>query len=120
MKRNYTKSMLVAALAALLAVPLSAPVMASGDEAPVRAETQQEYAYGWQLMTDQERAEHRMKMRSFRTNEEREAYRLEHHQLMQERAREQGVTLPDEPLPRGQGFGMGAGRGPGGGAGPGR
>jgi len=72
--------------------------------------------YGYQLMTEQERAEHRTKMRSFQTEQEREAYRMEHHKMMQERARAQGVTLPDEPMPRGQGRGMG----PGPGAGPGR
>lgn len=72
--------------------------------------------YGYQLMTEQERAEHRAKMRSFQTEQEREAYRMEHHKMMQERARAQGVTLPDEPMPRGQGRGMG----PGPGAGPGR
>ncbi len=62
-------------------------------------------------MTPEEMAEHRAKMRSLQTNEEREAYRLEHHQMMQERAREQGVTLPDEPPTAGrQGGGMGMGR----------
>lgn len=69
--------------------------------------------YGYQLMTEQERAEHRAKMQSFQTEQEREAYRIEHHKMMQERARAQGITLPDEPMPRGQGRGMGPGMGKG-------
>ncbi len=83
---------------------------------PVHAED--EYVYGRELMTQQELTEHRMHMRSLVTAEEREAYRLEHHKLMQERAQEQGKTLPEEPLQRGQGMGgggMGGGMGPGGG-----
>jgi hypothetical protein len=81
----------------------------------------EDMAYGWQLMTEDEIIEHRNKMRSFETNEEREAYRLEHHKLMQERAKEHGVTLPDTPLQRGKGMGPGGGKGmgPGGGKGGG-
>lgn len=75
--------------------------------------------YGYQLMTEQERAEHRAKMQSFQTEQEREAYRMEHHKMMQERAKAQGVTLPDEPMPRGQGRGMGPGPGAGQGGGAG-
>lgn len=75
--------------------------------------------YGSQLMTEQERIEHRAKMRSLQTEEERQAYRQEHHKRMQERATEMGVTLPDEPPARGrgmgpQGGGMGQGKGQGG------
>ena len=69
----------------------------------------EETMYGYQLMTEQERAEHRATMRSFNTEAEREAYRRQHHEMMQERAKAQGVTLPDEPMPRGQGRGMGQG-----------
>jgi len=78
----------------------------------------EDMAYGWQLMTEDEITEHRSKMRSFKTEEEREAYRLEHHKLMQERAKELGVTLPDTPQQRGKG--MGPGGGMGGGMGGGR
>lgn len=86
----------------------------------LHAEDQAQRVYGWQLMTQEERAEHRRKMQSFNSFEEREAYRLEHHQRMQERAKERGVTLPDAPTPRGKGMGpkgqgMGPGMGPGGG-----
>jgi len=84
---------------------------------------QEEQVYGWQLMTEQERAEHRAKMRSFKTEKEREQYRREHHMKMQERAKQQGVTLPDVPEPRGKGMGggprSGSGMGPGQGRGEG-
>ena len=78
--------------------------------------------YGHQLMTQQELQEHRAKMRSSLTPEERAAYRSEHHEWLQERAVEQGVTLPHEPLPRGhsQGYPPPSGLGPGAGGGGGR
>lgn len=72
---------------------------------------EQEQIYGSQLMTQEEMAEHRARMRSLKTNEERQTYRLEHHQKMQERAKAQGITLPDEPPAMGGGMGMGSGGG---------
>ncbi len=89
----------------LLVVLLLSPVTWSQDR----------QVYGWELMTEQERIEHRNKMRSFKTEKEREQYRKEHHKLMQQRAKERGVSLPDTPQPRGKGMGQG----PGGGGGPG-
>lgn len=79
----------------------------------------EQQVYGSQLMTQQERMEHRTKMQSMNTMEERERYRMEHHKKMQQRAKQQGVTLPDEPLMRkkGMGDGRGMGGGPGGGMG---
>jgi len=56
--------------------------------------------YGWQLMSEQERLEHNAKMQSMQTQEERNQYRLEHHEMMEQRAKEQGVTLPDVPQNR--------------------
>jgi len=73
---------------------------------------QQEQIYGSQLMTPQERAEQRAKMRAAKTAEEQEQIRREHHERMAVRAKERGVTLPDEPLTRGGGMGAG-GRGMG-------
>lgn len=58
-----------------------------------------ERIYGSQLMTQQERLEHRERMRTMQTNEQRETYRQEHHKKMQERAQERGVTIPDDPPP---------------------
>lgn len=70
--------------------------------------------YGWELMTREEREEHRNMMRGFKTQEERDQYRLEHHQRMQERARAQGRVLPDMPQEGGRGMGPGGGMGYGG------
>lgn len=70
--------------------------------------------FGSQLMTVQERGMHQVKMRTARTLEEREQIRAEHHKLMLERARERGVTLPEEPPARGGGMGPGPRMGPGG------
>jgi len=99
-------------------VSLFPAVSPAADVDPAQVQTQmqqqkQEQIYGSQLMTPEEMAEHRAKMRSLQTNEEREAYRLEHHQMMQERAREQGVTLPDEAPAQGGGMGSGSGMGMG-------
>jgi negative regulator of sigma E activity len=79
----------------------------------------QDRIFGSQLMTQQERNEYANRMRSMKTEQEREALRLEHHKQMQERAREKGVKLPDEPpqIPGRAMGGPGAGMGPGGGAG---
>ena len=48
--------------------------------------------YGSELMTRQERAEYQSRMRALKTEQEREAFRLEHHQKMQARAKAQGKT----------------------------
>ena len=81
----------------------------------------QDQIYGSQLMTQEERMEYRNRMRNAKTLEEREQIRKEHHEQMKVRAKEKGVTLPDEPPARGRGMGpskgMGPGMGPGGGAG---
>ena len=63
--------------------------------------------YGSQLMTQAERNAYHAKMRMLKTAQEREQYRLQHHELMQERARAKGVTLPEMPLIKGPGAGMG-------------
>jgi hypothetical protein len=74
--------------------------------------------YGSQLMTQQERNEYSARMRAAKTPEEREALRAEHHNAMQARAKERGVTLPEQP-PTGAGPGKGKGTGMGPGAGMG-
>jgi hypothetical protein len=85
------------------------------------AADQDEQIYGSQLMTQQERTEYRAKMRAAKTVREREQIRNEYNEQLKERAKERGVTLPDEPPGRGGGMGPGGGgmgRG-GGGMGPG-
>lgn len=76
--------------------------------------------YGRQLMTEQEMQQHREAMRQLKTEQERADYRKLHHEKMQARAQEMGVTLPDEPQQRGKGMGMGAGDGSGSGQGMGQ
>lgn len=98
--------------------------MALGANVSVAAEQAQaekrEVVYGSQLMTPEERAEYRAKMRSLKTREERQAFRMEHHQKMQERAKAQGKTLPDMPPAQGGGVTRPCGGpGPCGGMGPG-
>lgn len=67
------------------------------EEREMLRQHEQELIFGWRFMTPAERLEHRNKMRSFRTREEQEAYRREHHEKMQARAKAQGVTLADLP-----------------------
>lgn len=69
--------------------------------------------YGSQLMSEQERNAYRTKMQSMKTEQERQQLRMEHHKQMQERAKAQGVTLPDMPPNQGMHQGMGQGTGQG-------
>lgn len=85
----------------------------------LQAKTDKDTIYGWELMSVKERNEHRAKMRSLKTQEERTAYLEQHHKKMQQRAKEKGVTLPDRPMRSGLGAGPGPGAGPGAGAGRG-
>ena len=60
--------------------------------------------YGSQLMSDPERSAYQTKMRSLKTDQAREAFRLEHHEEMKIRAAARGITLPNEPLAKGLGI----------------
>ena len=60
--------------------------------------------YGSQLMSDPERSAYQTKMRSLKTDQAREAFRLEHHEEMKIRATARGVTLPNELLAKGLGI----------------
>ncbi len=81
--------------------------------------------YGSQLMTAAERTEYQAKMRTLKTDKERDSFRLDHHTKMTARAAERGITLPSTPPGVGAGpksdtgLGVGPGPGPGMGAGPG-
>jgi len=48
---------------------------------------------GWQLMTPEERTEHQSKMQTMKTYGDCEAYHKVHRQLMEQRAKDKGVTL---------------------------
>jgi hypothetical protein len=52
---------------------------------------------GTPLLTEEERAQHREKMHSFKTVEECNAYLAEHRSLLTERAKEKGVSAPAGP-----------------------
>ena len=60
-------------------------------------QAQEEPIYGNQLMTEQERDQYRSQMQAARSETERDQLRWEHHLRMQERAKERGIILPDEP-----------------------
>lgn len=79
----------------------------------------QDMIYGSQLMTQTERNQYRAQMRNLKTAQERETFRLQHHEQMKVRAQEKGVVLPDQPPMGGAGFGPGAGAGVGAGMGSG-
>ncbi len=85
-------------------------VATAADDAPV---------YGRDLMTEQERTEHRERMRNMETEQERNEYRKQTHEQMKKRAEERGVTIPENPAIRGKGYGRGGPAGPGGGGGRG-
>lgn len=91
------KPKLTMIMSALLLSTGSLPATAQDQQRSRQQTEEQEQIYGSQLMTEQERAEHRQKMRAASSVEEREQIRREHHELMQERAKVQGITLPDEP-----------------------
>jgi hypothetical protein len=95
---------LLSALTVAMCMMLGTNVSVAADQAQAQQKT--EVVYGSQLMTREERAEYRAKMRSLKTKEEREALRMEHHQKMQERAKAQGKTLPDMPPAQGGGMMM--------------
>jgi hypothetical protein len=115
------KSLFVSALITAMFLPAGAILAADQDQLQDRDQTRdqlqdQDRIYGSQLMTNEERLEYRNRMRAAKTIEERAQIRNEHHERMKIRAREQGVTLPDEPPYPGGGMGPGpGGMGPGGG-----
>ncbi len=69
---------------------------------PAVAQSADQSSYGRPLMSDQEMQEYSARMRSAKTEEERERIRTEHHQQMEVRAKERGVTPPASPA-RGMG-----------------
>lgn len=90
--------------------------LAADQERSQERDQTQEKIYGSQLMTKQERAEHRSNLRAAKSAEERKRIRKEHHERMKERAKLRGVTLHDEPPTRGDDMGpRGGGMGQGGG-----
>jgi len=93
-------------LVCVLVLPGSFLLAADQDRKQTQDQVQ---IYGSQLMTEQERNEYRNQIRSAKTAKERKRIRSEHHQAMTERAKKQGVTLPDEPPAMKGHRGMGSG-----------
>jgi hypothetical protein len=62
--------------------------------APWRAD--EDNTRGWMLMTPQERIEHQARVRGFTSYEACQAYRAEHHAVIEQRARERGLAAPGE------------------------
>jgi len=115
----------VTAVAALIvAVPAQTaePARLAQAQKPVQP-IPEEPIYASHMMTEQERDEHRARLRAATTEQERDQIRRAHHDQMRARAKARGMTLPDEPPLRGQGLrpgpGPGLGTGPGSGAAPG-
>lgn len=111
------RQFVIAVIASVLSVAggtaLAADQLQIRDQIKAQDQTQtkdQEVIFGRDLMTKEELAQHRNQMRAAKTVEEREQIRNEHHKRMLARAKERGVTIPEEPV-----TGMGAGMGPGGG-----
>ncbi len=113
-KPNVVPQVLAAVLllAPCFSIAMAADQPAAAKDQPAAAPSD-EPVCGWDLMTPEERAEHRAKMRSLKTAPEREAYRAEQHAKMEERAKQQGKTLPSGP-PCGPRGGMMRGPGSGG------
>jgi hypothetical protein len=117
-------------VAALLAILSPAPAKAADVPTPPAASVQkkapaQDKLYGSELMTPEERTAYRDRMKQAKTQADRDRIRREHHDQMQQRAKERGVTLQEQPrkparaAPRGAGQGRGMGPGAGAGTGPG-
>jgi len=66
----------------------------------LRSMTQDRF-YGSQLMTEQERIEHRKRLQNAKSDEEIKEIRNQNHERMKERAKEQGVSIPEQPPVRG-------------------
>jgi hypothetical protein len=97
---DVAKGLVLAALAGA-AILSSYPAPAAG-QARVKNKIQtqtkdQERIYGSELMSEKERNEYRQQMRNAKTERYREKIRTEHHESMLARAKEHGVTIPDEP-----------------------
>jgi uncharacterized membrane protein len=109
------QTMMAAAFAAAM---MTMTVSLFAAEQPAATAAKSEPIYGYRMMNDQERNDYRERMRNAGSAQERQAVRDEHRKVMEARAKERGVTLPER---RGPGAGMSPGgeaRGPAAGRGP--
>lgn len=92
------KSRLFAVVAVSLACVASP--LAVAEEQPAAEQTQAQppvQKRGSPLMSPEELAQHREKLRSLKTEEERKAYLAEHRKMLRERARQQRLKQPEAP-----------------------
>ena len=76
----------------------SAPAAGPGPGAgPGMARSGSDYTSGWALMSQQERNEHRDRIRAMKTYEECHAYQVQHHEQMAVRAKERGGKALSQP-----------------------
>jgi hypothetical protein len=115
MKRTFIATTIAAAFAFAAAGAFAQATTPAVPAVP-QATAQADRVYGYQLMTPEERTAYQEKMRAAATWEERQKIRDEHRALMDQRAKEKGVTLAEPRGPR-QGAGSGPGPGPRGGQG---
>lgn len=85
-----TAAVIAATMSIVGFVFVDAPVSA----APWRAD--EDNTRGWMLMSQQERIEHQARVRGFTDYEACKAYRKQHHELMEQRARERGLKMSDD------------------------
>jgi hypothetical protein len=93
-------------VSAVITLSLSAASLFAADQPPANESvptTSATPTTGRQLMTPEERMEHRRKMRAAKTPEERQKLRAEQHEKMKQRAKEQGKTIPETPMSGGMG-----------------
>jgi hypothetical protein len=121
------RTLLAAAVAAAM-MTMTVSLFAAETPTPAgKPAAKSEPIYGYGMMTDAERNEFRGKMRNAKSEQERQSLRDDHRKAMEARAKERGVTLPEQRGPRsdgtGPGYGPGGGKdqgsGPGAGKGPG-
>jgi hypothetical protein len=117
--RMNARALLAAAVAAAM-MTMTVSLFAAETPAPVaKPAAKSEPIYGYNMMTDAERNEFRGKMRNAKSEQERQSLRDDHRKAMETRARERGVTLPEQRGPRSDGKGQGYGpAGKGKGVGP--
>jgi hypothetical protein len=99
MENDAMKRILVAAALASLSFA-AFPQASPGEKPPANAPRFTERTTpGWSMMSAEERKEHKNKMAAFTDYKECEAYMVEHHKQMAQRAKEKGKTIAKGPGP---------------------
>lgn len=94
-KTALTATFLTAALVAVSAFAQMGPGSGMGPGGKGRFAWNQDYTRGWTLMTPDERTVWQLNMREVKTFDECKALQAEHHNTMEARAKEKGITLAE-------------------------